>query len=119
MISRDEYLKALDIVEKYHEQVKREANECSLLGKKELSMRSVYNHEHATKSGLKATGSKIGTSKLDEISAHAIKYFLNKGYSHSELAIAFRVSKSTISLISKGLIWSHVLLVGKELEVKL
>lgn len=78
-----------------------------------------YNHEHATKSGLKATGSKIGTSKLDEISAHAIKYFLNKGYSHSELAIAFRVSKSTISLISKGLIWSHVLLVGKELEVKL
>ena len=49
MINRDEYLKALDIVEKYHEQVKREANGCSLLGKKELSMRSVYNCGFSTR----------------------------------------------------------------------
>lgn len=31
MITRDEYLKALDIVEKYHKQIKDETNRCKLL----------------------------------------------------------------------------------------
>lgn len=33
MISRDEYLKALDVVEEYHRQIKREANKCDIISK--------------------------------------------------------------------------------------
>ena len=74
-----------------------------------------YNHQHATETGLKAKGAKIGTSKLNENSVHAIKYFLNKGYSHSQLSKIFLISRPSISLISKGKIWSHVTLTSEEL----
>ena len=76
---------------------------------------NLYNHEHATQTGLKAKGESIGSSKLNDKSVHAIKYFLNKGYSHTELSIAFDISRATISLISKNKLWRHVSLTGEEL----
>lgn len=67
-----------------------------------------YNHIHATKTGLKAKGEKIGTSKLNEHTVKAIKWFLAKGLSHSELSKAFNISRPTISLISKNKTWKHI-----------
>lgn len=67
-----------------------------------------YNHEHATNSGLKAKGSKIGTSKLCESAVKAIKYFLGKGLSHSELSNAFNISRPTISMIAENKTWKHI-----------
>lgn len=67
-----------------------------------------YNHYHATITGLKPKGKRIGTSKLTNNSVHAIKWFLNKGLSHSELAKAFKVSRSAISLIYEGVTWKHI-----------
>lgn len=67
-----------------------------------------YNHEHATKNGLKAKGSNISTSKLNENSVYAIKYFLNKGLTHKEISIAFNISRPTITLINQGKIWKHI-----------
>jgi hypothetical protein len=67
-----------------------------------------YNHEHATKTGLKAKGSNISTSKLNENSVYAIKYFLKKGLSRQEISIAFNISRATITLINQGKIWKHV-----------
>jgi hypothetical protein len=78
-----------------------------------------YNHEHATNSGLKAKGASIGTSKLNDNCLHAIKYFLNKGYSQSELAIAFNISRPNINLIANNKTWKHIALTGEELQVNL
>lgn len=76
-----------------------------------------YNHEHATKTGLKASGSQIANSKLNENCVHAIKYFLKKGYSHSELSRAFNISRAAIALINKGETWKNIALTGHELEL--
>lgn len=77
-----------------------------------------YNHAHATATGLKARGSEIGSSKLTENSAHAVKWFLREGYTHVEIAEAFKLSVGAVSNIARGLAWSHVALCGKELEFK-
>ena len=77
-----------------------------------------YNHEHATKNGLKAKGSGVSTSKLNENSVHAIKYFLKKGLTHQEISIAFNISRVTITLISQGKNWKHVSLTNEELTLK-
>jgi uncharacterized protein YlbG (UPF0298 family) len=77
-----------------------------------------YNHEHATKTGLKPKGERVGTSKLTENSVHAIKWFLKKGVSHSELSKAFKVSRSNISQIAENKQWKHVSLTGNELDYK-
>ena len=74
-----------------------------------------YNHEHAIKTGLKAKGSGVASSKLNENMVYAIKWFLNKGYSHMELSKAFNVSRPTINLISNNKTWKHVELTGEEL----
>ena len=68
-----------------------------------------YNHEHATITGLKAKGNKIGTSKLNDKCVHAIKYFLNKGFTHDEISKAFKISRTTITLISQNKIWKHII----------
>lgn len=78
-----------------------------------------YNHEHATKTGLIAKGSEVGTSVLNENMVHAIKWFLLKGVSHTELGKAFKVSRSTISLIHEGKTWAHISLTGTELNIEL
>ena len=77
-----------------------------------------YNHEHATQSGLKAKGEKIGTAKLTESMVWAIKWFLDKGHTHTELSKAFRISRPTITLIANSKTWKHIALTGKELEIK-
>ena len=59
-----------------------------------------YNHKHATETGLKAKGEQIKSSILNENSVHAIKWFLNKGISHTELSKAFKISRPAITLIS-------------------
>jgi len=80
---------------------------------------NAYNHEHATKTGLKAKGEKIKSSKLTEQCVYAIKYFLAKGVSHSDISKAFNVSRPTISLIYQNKTWKHVALKGQELEINL
>lgn len=67
-----------------------------------------YNHEHATKTGLKAKGEKVSTSKLNESSINAIRYFLNKGLTHLEISKAFNVSRPTITLINNNVTWKHI-----------
>jgi hypothetical protein len=76
-----------------------------------------YNHKHATETGLKAKGESIGSSKLNSNCVHAIKYFLNKGYTHVELSKAFNVSRPTITLISLGKSWNHITLTRRELTL--
>lgn len=78
-----------------------------------------YNHQHATRTGLKAKGEQIGNSKLNNHAVHAIKWFLNKGMSHSELSKAFKISRPSIKLISKNKIWKHISLTGSELQIDL
>lgn len=77
-----------------------------------------YNHEHATKTGLKAKGEQIKSSILNENSVHAIKWFLNKGVSHTELSKAFKVSRPAITSISLNKTWKHIALTKKELTLK-
>lgn len=69
-----------------------------------------YNHEHATKTGLKAKGVEIGTSKLTDQLVSAIKCLCNQGISHGQIAKAFGVSRSSISLIHEEKTWKHVTL---------
>jgi len=76
-----------------------------------------YNHKHATETGLLAKGSEIASSRLNEKCVYAIKYFLNNGYSHIELSKIFKVARSTISLISEGVTWKHIILTGTELTL--
>lgn len=64
-----------------------------------------YNHEHATKTGLMAKGARVGSSKLNIHCVHAIKYLLAKGFSHTELAICFKISRANIISISQGKSW--------------
>jgi hypothetical protein len=75
-----------------------------------------YNHEHATKTGLKPRGSRIGTSKLNEACVKAIKNMLSNKYSQSEIARIFEVSRATIILIGQGKTWNT--LTGQELTIK-
>ena len=77
-----------------------------------------YNHDHATITGLKANGERIGTSKLNSNMVHAIKWFLKKGFSHSELSVAFNISRPSISLIHEGKNWKHIALTGEELLIQ-
>lgn len=67
-----------------------------------------YNHHHATITGLVAKGERVSSSKLTERCVNAIKYFLSKGHSHSELSKAFNISRSNISQISEGKTWAHL-----------
>ena len=53
-----------------------------------------------------------------DIPVHAIKYFLNKGYTRAELSKAFNVSRQTIILIAQNKTWQHVALTGEELKIK-
>ena len=76
-----------------------------------------YNHDHATKTGLLAKGSGITSSKLNEDMVHAIKWFLKKNVSHSELAKAFKISRPTITMIANNKTWKHVALTGTELSI--
>jgi hypothetical protein len=74
-----------------------------------------YNHEHATKTGLKPRGEQIGTSKLTEREVDSIRILCEEGLSDGLLANAFHVSRSTINLIRHGKAW--VALTGEELEI--
>lgn len=67
-----------------------------------------YNHEHATKTGLKASGSKIGSSILSGHSASAIKRMLKDGLTHSKIAYYFNVSRATVSLINGNKTWKGI-----------
>lgn len=71
-----------------------------------------YNHEHATKTGLKAKGDDIGISVLSDCSVLAIKRMLNEKISHNTIAKYFDVSKTTITHINTGKTWKH--LTGRE-----
>lgn len=75
-----------------------------------------YNHEHATKTGLKPRGSRIGSSKLTEESVEVIKRMLADNVNHGQISKWFKVSRSTISLISEGKTWNS--LTGTELTYK-
>lgn len=77
-----------------------------------------YNHEHATKNGLKASGSAVAGSKLTPRCVNAIRYFINLGFSHEELSKAFNVSRSAISLIAENKTWKQVALTGAEFNYK-
>lgn len=70
-----------------------------------------YNHEHATRTGLTAKGTQVSSSKLNEKCIHAIIYFLDKGFTHTEIAKAFDVSRPTITLIHQKKSWKHVALI--------
>lgn len=66
-----------------------------------------YNHEHATKTGLKPSGERVASSKLNNHCVYAIKWFLKEGYSHNKIATIFKISRATISLIAEGKTWKH------------
>jgi|SRR5687768_9178647 len=75
-----------------------------------------YNHEHATKTGLKASGERVASSKLNGRCVSAIRNLLKMGLSHVAISKAFSVSRATISMIHERKTWKH--LTGKELTFK-
>lgn len=77
-----------------------------------------YNHEHATKTGLKPSGSRVGTAKLNERMIGAIKYLAGIGLSHNQIAEAFQISRANVSTIFEGKAWKKAL-TGEELNIKL
>jgi hypothetical protein len=77
-----------------------------------------YNHKHATQTGLKAKGINVSSSKLNDNCVYAIRYFLKKGVSKTELSKAFNISRATIILISQNKIWKHILFTEEELTIK-
>lgn len=78
---------------------------------------NAYNHKHATETGLKARGSEIGRSKLNEVSVRAIKKMLEDNIPLSQISRWFNVSRSSIYLIHVGKTWRHVSLTGTELKL--
>jgi hypothetical protein len=78
---------------------------------------NLYNHEHASKNGLKAKGSKIGTSKLNERCVLAIKNLIEEGFSDGKIAKWFNVSRSTILMVRRCKTWNFAL-TGQELTIK-
>jgi len=66
---------------------------------------NAYNHEHATKTGLKATGENIGGSKLNKHCIFAIRGLLDMGWSSADIARLFKISKPTISYIKTSRGW--------------
>lgn len=71
---------------------------------------SSANQLHAYRTGLRVSckGSYHGLSKLNEEMVIAVKLMIRDGRSLGDIAIAFDVSKSAISHISRGATWSHV-----------
>lgn len=67
-----------------------------------------YNHEHATKTGLKAKGDKINHAVLNDKCVIAIKKLLLEGKTHKYIADLFEVSRVNITHISNGLTWTHL-----------
>lgn len=76
-----------------------------------------YNHKHATLTGLKAKGEKVGTSKLNMCCVIAIKKLISKGWSDKKISNLFEVSRSNITMIRNRKIWKHVALTGEELTL--
>lgn len=74
-----------------------------------------YNHQHATRTGLKANGSRIGTSKLNERCVLAIKKLFTMGWKDSEIAKLFDISRPTVNMIRNAKAWKIVALTGEEL----
>lgn len=70
---------------------------------------NLYNHEHATKTGLKASGGRVKGAILNDRMIHAIRYLSSLGLSHVEISKAFQVSRSNISLICEGKTWKNTL----------
>lgn len=68
---------------------------------------NAYNHEHATKTGLKAKGGEIGTSKLNDKCIVAINKLIKLGWKQADIAELFEVSRPTITLINTGVTWKH------------
>ena len=52
----------------------------------------------------------------DSAKQEAIKWFLNKGISHTELSKAFKISRPAITLISLNKTWKHISLTNTELN---
>lgn len=75
-----------------------------------------YNHEHATKTGLKATKERVGTAKLTEEKVFYIRELIKIGVTHEKLAEIFNISRPTITLISNNKIWK---LTNEELTINL
>lgn len=67
-----------------------------------------YNHRHATETGLKASGERVGTSVLNSKCILAIRKLLKMGWSQGEIANLFEVSRPAINLINTGKTWSHI-----------
>lgn len=53
-------------------------------------------------------GESNGRSKLKEVDITKIKELLNQGYSQYKVSKIFKVSRSIIGKIKKGVVWSHV-----------
>jgi len=77
-----------------------------------------YNHKHATETGLKAKGSQVSTSVLNDRCVYAINKLIIKGWNDKDIAELFNVSRSNINFIRNGHIWNQIALTGEELTIK-
>lgn len=78
-----------------------------------------YNHEHATKTGLKARGTEVGGSILNDTCVFAIKNLFNSGLSHNDISKFFGVKKALITQILTGKLWTHVQCSDEVFELKI
>ena len=66
------------------------------------------NEDHAVRTGLTSRGSGRWSAKLTESDIPAIRWMIEQGYNHPEIAREFGVSRQTIQLIGAGKTWRHV-----------
>ena len=65
-----------------------------------------YNHEHATRTGLKPSRERVGSSKLKSECVNSIRILLENGVTQDIISKAFNVSRSNISLIKSKKTWN-------------
>lgn len=70
---------------------------------------NAYNHEHATRTGLKPSGSRMANAVLNEKAVLAIRSMIEDGISHTKISKWFDVSRATISLIHEGKTWKRAI----------
>lgn len=66
---------------------------------------SLENHQHATRMGLSARGTKNGSSKLVEAQVLEIRSLLERNITQREIANRYGVDTSLVSLINTGEVW--------------
>lgn len=80
-----------------------EPNNCKWIPMPDQQKNKTHDYEHNVPSGEKSPH-----SKLKEQDVREIKYLINKGFTHKEISLMYKIGKSTVSRIKNKITWGHV-----------